>query len=130
VLANRTPERARRLAAEFADVGPTKGVGFEDLAGPPFDLVINATSASLSGEVPDIDSAVIGSTTVCYDMAYGRAPTPFVRWAQKRGCARAVQGWGMLVEQAAESFALWRGMRPQTEPVLQAIEAAALQGGG
>ncbi|MGQ0836318.1 MAG: shikimate dehydrogenase [Gammaproteobacteria bacterium] len=122
VIANRTPARARRLAAEFLDTGPVYGQGFGELTPPSFDLVINATSASLSGEVPDITAGVIGPETVCYDMAYGRAPTAFVRWATARGCAQAVQGWGMLVEQAAESFLLWRGLRPETRSVLQAIE--------
>jgi shikimate dehydrogenase len=128
VLANRTPDRARRLAAEFADVGAVYGQSFAELAPPSFDLVINATSASLSGEVPDITAGIIGPETVCYDMAYGRGQTAFVRWALERGCARAVQGWGMLVEQAAESFLLWRGVRPETRSVLQAVERGATAG--
>jgi shikimate dehydrogenase len=127
-VANRTADRARRLAAEYADLGPIYGQSFGELAAPSFDLVINATSASLSGEVPDVTAAVIGPETVCYDMSYGRAPTTFVRWALERGCARAVQGWGMLVEQAAESFHLWRGVRPETRPVLQTVERGAAPG--
>lgn len=121
VVGNRTPERARKLADDFEDIGRVSGRSFSDLPGEAFDLVINATSASLSGEVPQIDAGVIGSETVCYDMAYGRAQTAFVRWAIERGCARAVQGWGMLVEQAAESFELWRGVRPETKPILTAL---------
>jgi shikimate dehydrogenase len=124
-IANRTPERARKLAAEYADLGPVTGQSFGEVKAPSFDLVINATSASLSGEVPDITASVIGPETVCYDMAYGRTPTAFVRWALERGCARAVQGWGMLVEQAAESFQLWRGVRPETRSVLQVVERGA-----
>ncbi|HWZ62247.1 MAG TPA: shikimate dehydrogenase [Steroidobacteraceae bacterium] len=121
VIANRTPERAQALAAAFTDLGSTQGVGFEDVGDQPFDLVINATSASLSGEIPPLPPSVIGPGTVCYDLAYGRAATAFVDWARGRGCAQALQGWGMLVEQAAESFRVWRGIRPATGKVLAAL---------
>jgi len=123
VIANRTPERAEALAAAFADLGVTQGVGFEYVGETPFDLIINATSASLSGDIPPIPAGAIGPRTVCYDLAYGRSAMAFVRWAQQSGCVRAVQGLGMLVEQAAESFRLWRGVRPQTAPVLAALKA-------
>jgi len=122
VIANRTPERAEALAAAFADLGVTQGVGFEYVGETPFDLIINATSASLSGDIPPIPAKAIGPHTVCYDLAYGRSAMAFVRWAQQSGCARAVQGLGMLVEQAAESFRLWRGVRPQTAEVLAALK--------
>jgi shikimate dehydrogenase len=121
VIANRTPERAQALAAAFTDLGSTQGVAFEDVGDQPFDLVINATSASLSGEIPPLPPSVIGPGTVCYDLAYGRAATAFVDWARGRGCAQALQGWGMLVEQAAESFRVWRGIRPATAKVLAAL---------
>jgi shikimate dehydrogenase len=121
VIANRTPERAAALAAAFADLGVTQGVGFEDVGAEPFDLVINATSASLSGEIPPLPAAAIGPDTVCYDLAYGRSANAFVEWARGRGCAQALQGWGMLVEQAAESFLVWRGIRPSTARVLAAL---------
>jgi shikimate dehydrogenase len=121
VIANRTPERAQALAAAFTDLGITQGVAFEDVGDQPFDLVINATSASLSGEIPPLPPSVIGPGTVCYDLAYGRAATAFVDWARGRGCAQALQGWGMLVEQAAESFRVWRGIRPATAKVLAAL---------
>jgi shikimate dehydrogenase len=124
VIANRTPDRAKALAAAFAQLGDVQGVGFRDVAGGPFDLVINATSASLSGEIPDVPAAVIGHDTFCYDMAYGKGDTAFVRWAMELGCRTAVPGWGMLVEQAAESFRLWRGVRPLTAPVLSALTAS------
>jgi shikimate dehydrogenase len=123
VIANRTPERAEALAAAFADLGVTQGVGFEYVGETPFDLIINATSASLSGDIPPIPAGAIGPQTVCYDLAYGRSAMAFVRWARQSGCVRAVQGLGMLVEQAAESFRLWRGVRPQTGPVLAALKA-------
>ena len=122
VIANRTPERAEALAAAFADLGVTQGVGFAYVGDTPFDLIINATSASLSGDIPPIPAGAIGPETVCYDLAYGRSAMAFVRWAQQSGCALAVQGLGMLVEQAAESFRLWRGVRPATVEVLAALK--------
>jgi len=125
VIANRTSERAEALAAAFSDLGVTQGMGFENIEPTPFDLIINATSASLSGEIPPIPDAALGAQTVCYDLAYGRSATAFVRWAQGKGCARALQGLGMLVEQAAESFRLWRGVRPSTTRVLDALRERA-----
>jgi shikimate dehydrogenase len=121
VIANRTPDRARKLAAEFADLGSISGCGFGDLKGPPYDLIINATSASLQGEMPEMPVGLVGEDTICYDMAYGRGHTPFTLWAKSLHAARTTKGWGMLVEQAAESFQLWRGIRPDTQPVLQAL---------
>lgn len=126
LIANRTPERARDLAETFAKLGPVQGVGIRDIRGGPFDLVINATSASLSGDLPPMSDSVVGSETVCYDMAYGKTDTPFIQWSLKRGCARAVHGWGMLVEQAAESFRVWRGVKPSTGSVLTALKERAL----
>jgi shikimate dehydrogenase len=125
VIANRTPDRAASLAAAFSDLGATQGVGFEDVGSEPFDLIINATSASLSGDMPPVPAGVVGRATVCYDLAYGREATVFVDWARAHGCAQAVQGWGMLVEQAAESFRLWRGVRPATGTVLAALKVRA-----
>ena len=125
VIANRTAEKARTLAGDFHDLGPVSGVGFPYIPGGAFDVIINATSASLSGDVPDIPVGVIGEDTVCYDMAYGRADTAFIQWAVQHGCTHALQGWGMLVEQAAESFRVWRGVRPPTGPVLTALKERA-----
>ncbi len=121
VIANRNPERAVALAAEFADLGPVRGCGFADLEGPPFDLVINATAASLQGEMPALPPGLVGTATLCYDMAYGAGPTPFTRWGDTLGAGQSVKGWGMLVEQAAAQFELWRGLRPDTAPVLAAL---------
>ena len=125
VIANRTAERAAALAAAFADLGATQGLGFEFIEPTPFDLIINATSASLSGDIPPIPPEAIGELTVCYDLAYGRSASAFVQWALRAGCARAEQGLGMLVEQAAESFRLWRGVRPATTQVLAALKERA-----
>jgi shikimate dehydrogenase len=121
VIANRTPARAQKLAAEFGDMGQISGCGFAEVQGPPYDLIINATSASLQGEMPEMPVGLIGEETVCYDMAYGRGHTPFTLWAKSLHAARITKGWGMLVEQAAESFLLWRGIRPETKSVLEAL---------
>jgi shikimate dehydrogenase len=120
-IANRTPDRARKLAAEFADLGLISACGFADIQGPPYDLIVNATSASLHGEMPNLPVGLVGEETVCYDMAYGRGHTPFTLWAKSLHAGRTTKGWGMLVEQAAESFLLWRGIRPDTQSVLQAL---------
>jgi shikimate dehydrogenase len=125
VIANRTADRAHAFAADFKDLGAVRGCGFDDLGEQAYDVVINATSASLAGEVPAIPASVMKSESLCYDMAYSKGDTPFLKWAKDNGCARAVQGWGMLVEQAAESFQLWRGVRPQTRPVLEALRERA-----
>ena len=121
-IANRTPFKARKLAAEFADMGQIAGCTFAELEGPPYDLIINATSASLQGEMPDVPDGLVGGQTLCYDMAYGRGHTPFTLWARSHHAHRTAKGWGMLVEQAAESFLLWRGIRPSTQPALEALE--------
>ena len=121
VIANRTPERAVNLASLFSDLGVVRGCGFEEVGDDAFDVVINATAAGLTGSVPNVAGSIIGSHTVCYDMSYSKSATPFVTWAIEQGCARAHKGWGMLVEQAAESFTLWRGIRPDTVPVLTAL---------
>jgi shikimate dehydrogenase len=120
-VANRTPHKARTLAEEFADMGKISGCEFADLRGPAYDLIINATSAGLSGEMPLLPAGIVSESTLCYDMSYGRGDTPFTRWAKSLHAARAVKGWGMLVEQAAASFELWRGIRPSTPPVLEAL---------
>ncbi len=118
-IANRTKERAEEIVAQFA--GSLLGVcGFDELAAlPPFDVLINATSAGLKGETPPFPGTLIAPESFCYDLVYGSGDTPFVTWAKAQGAARAVQGWGMLVEQAAESFAIWRGIRPDTKPLLK-----------
>ncbi len=121
-IANRTLGRAVMLCEEFADLGEISACGFDDVDDRPWDIVINATAASLAGDVPALPPQAIGPKTVCYDMAYGRSDTAFVRWARERGAAQARKGWGMLVEQAAEAYLLWTGKRPETRPVLEALE--------
>jgi shikimate dehydrogenase len=112
-LANRTADKARQLAATFAGVS---GCGLDELAGRSFDLVINATSAGLSGEELALPAKVFAPDCLAYEMVYGRT-TPFMALASASG-ARVADGLGMLVEQAAEAFFIWRGIRPDTRPVL------------
>lgn len=122
-IANRDGNRATELATEFATLGELRGCGFDAISPTVFDLVLNATSASLQETVPPIPPGAIGPTTLCYDMAYGKGDTVFTRWAKNAGAGRAETGWGMLVEQAAEAFQLWRGVKPETKPVLDAIRS-------
>jgi shikimate dehydrogenase len=121
-IANRTPERAQRLREEFSDLGEISTSSFDEVDDQPWDVIINATAASLAGEVPALPPRAVARDTVCYDMAYGRGETAFMRWATERGSKRAYKGWGMLVEQAAESYLLWHGVRPETQPVMDALE--------
>ena len=117
-IANRTVAKAEQLAHEFADLGPVAAAGFDWLS-EPVDLIINGTSASLAGELPPIDASLIQpGHTVCDDMMYGKDATGFNRWAAEHGAARCIDGLGMLVEQAAEAFCVWRGVRPDSAPVL------------
>ena len=130
VIANRTAASAGQLAAAFQELGPVSGCEFSRLQNRSFDLIVNATSASLRGEVPLIPIGVVDAATTCYDMAYGLGDTAFVAWAKRLGAGRAEQGWGMLVEQAAEAFELWRGVRPLTAPVLLALRTRAARATG
>ncbi len=121
VIANRTADRALDLARHFCTLGHTEGCGLPDVAGQDFDVIINATAASLSGAVPAIDPGVITADGLCYDMMYGDEPTVFMEWAARHGAGTVVDGLGMLVEQAAESFRLWRKVMPDTAPVIAAL---------
>jgi shikimate dehydrogenase len=124
VVLNRTNARADELAAAFAERGPVRSSTVVRLANDdPYDLVINATAASLSHDLPVLPANAINQHTFCYDMAYGTGGTVFTRWAHAEGAGGAAMGLGMLVEQAAEAFYIWRGVRPATAPVLQALQA-------
>ncbi|MHA6888292.1 shikimate dehydrogenase [Ralstonia pseudosolanacearum] len=131
-IANRTADRAITLVQRFEAAAKLHevemvGGGFDDLAvSDVFDVVINATAGSLQAQVPPIEPTVFGPNALAYDMMYGSQPTVFMQFAKRHG-ARAWDGLGMLVEQAAESFLVWRGMRPDTAPVLQAMREG-LQG--
>ena len=120
VIANRTLAKAEQLAGEFAELGPVSASAFEQLQGP-FDVIINGTSASLGGELPPLgDSLIEPGVTFCYDMMYAAQATPFCQWAAERDASNR-DGLGMLVEQAAAAFELWRGARPESATVLAAL---------
>ena len=122
LIANRTVERAEELATAFgeagANLGPISACSFDALGTQQFDLIINATSAGLHGEVPPFPASIIDAEVVCYDLSYAMKPTPFIAWATYNGATKAHQGWGMLVEQAAASFRIWRDVKPDTKPIL------------
>ncbi|QEA37806.1 shikimate dehydrogenase [Pistricoccus aurantiacus] len=118
-IANRTPEKAVQLAEDFRDLGEIAGGGYAEVEGR-FDLVINGTSASLGGTLPPLAETVFAPGATAYDMLYGAEPTVFLRWAARQG-ARPLDGLGMLVEQAAVSFQLWRGKRPDTQVVRERL---------
>ncbi|MEP5982568.1 MAG: shikimate dehydrogenase, partial [Marinobacter alexandrii] len=122
-IANRTVAKAEALAQLFAPVAPgveINAVGFER-PDQPYDLIINGTSASLQGDLPPLSPTVIGSETVIYDMMYSLQTTTFNQWALDNGAGRVFDGLGMLVEQAAESFRVWRGVQPETAPVIEEL---------
>jgi shikimate dehydrogenase len=120
-IVNRTVARAERLASEFAQCGDVSAGAYEALAGREFDIIINASSAGLSGEAPPLNAAVLTERSCCYDLLYGAAPTPFMRWAAHHAAWAVSDGLGMLVEQAAEAFFVWHAARPETGPVVQQL---------
>jgi shikimate dehydrogenase len=121
LIANRSLDRAQALARDFRMLGRILACQFQELGGQRFDLVINATSAGLHGELPPFPDSILGPSTLCYDLSYAMQDTPFASWAKSNGAGRVAQGWGMLVEQAAEAFFLWRGVRPNTQPLIQKL---------
>lgn len=125
-IANRTIGKANVLVEHFKNLGPVSACRFDAVpVTPPYDLIINATSAGLHGETPPYPAAAVSETTICYDLSYGLSPTPFSAWAREHGAAKSVMGWGMLVEQAAESFHIWRNVRPDTDSVLKQMTITA-----
>ncbi|MBK8814492.1 MAG: shikimate dehydrogenase [Methylococcaceae bacterium] len=123
VLANRTVQKSSDLAAEFCIFGDIEGCGFADLKRQQFDLIINATSASLNDQTPPLPENILAEDGVCYDLAYGNRPTSFVLWGMDHHAKKSLDGLGMLVEQAAEAFFTWRKARPKTKPVIDALNA-------
>ncbi len=121
VIANRRPEKAFELAALGAGHGNVCGSGYAELEGQTFDVVFNATSASLRAELPPVPATVFAPGCLAYELAYGKGLTPFLRLAQNAGVTQLADGVGMLAEQAAEAFAWWRGVRPDTAAVIDAI---------
>ena len=126
LIANRTLDKAQMIADHFAKHGPISACRFDMVpVGDPYDLVINATSAGVRGEMPPYPESAVSEKTFCYDLSYGLNVTPFSKWARELGAVNSVMGWGMLVEQAAESFEIWRGVRPDTAPVLKQMHINA-----
>ncbi|HLT64135.1 MAG TPA: shikimate dehydrogenase [Pseudohongiella sp.] len=121
VIANRTVARAEALQQLFADEAAIEVRANNNLADLRPDWIINGSSAGLQGEMPDLPASLVTDNTSCYDMVYAPGGTVFQHWAQKHGAVLALDGTGMLVEQAAESFFRWRGVRPDTAPVLEAL---------
>ena len=131
-IANRGAERAESLARQFADIAAPQGHtrrsavdagNFAKTAGRQFDAVINATSASLAGDSLPLPAGIHAPGSLAYDMMYGKGETPFLAQARQQGAGRLADGLGMLVEQAAEAFLVWRGVRPETAPVLAELRA-------
>ena len=119
VIANRTVEKAKQLAKGFSELGSVEGCGFEHLSDFKFDIVINGTSASLAGDLPPLPDTLLAKGACCYDMMYGAEPTVFMHWAKEHGATAVADGLGMLVGQAAESFKLWRGVKPEVQSVIE-----------
>ncbi len=117
-IANRTADKADTLARQFFDLVTVDAGNFAKIAGQTFDVVINATSASLSGATLPLPAGIFASGSLAYDMMYGKGETPFLALAREQGAARLADGLGMLVEQAAEAFLVWRGVRPDSAPLL------------
>lgn len=121
VIANRTVSKGKELAEEFAHFGKIEACGFNELKGKRFDIVINGTAASLKGEVPPLPENLFANHALAYDMMYGDKATAFMDWAALHGAERIADGLGMLVEQAAESYLVWHGVRPETKPVIAVL---------
>jgi shikimate dehydrogenase len=123
-IVNRTMDRAHELVQQFANEGNINAKSFSALEGKQFDVVINATSASLQGDLPPLATSTIAHAEMVYDMMYGREPTLFLQWAQKNNASRISDGLGMLVEQAAESFFIWRSVKPDTSSVIRQLRVS------
>ena len=124
VIGNRTAARAQALANRFRAIGPVRAAAMAEL--PAADLVINATAASLAGDLPELPGSLVLPATFAYDMMYADAGTPFLDWCRDRGAGRRADGLGMLVEQAAEAFLIWRGIRPDASDVLRLLRPRAV----
>ena len=122
-IVNRTVSKAQSLAIQFSNEGVVSACSYEDLKVKRFDLVINATSSSLQGELPPLPQTILNHSAACYDLMYGDADTLFMQWASDSGAATVLDGLGMLVEQAAEAFHIWHGERPDTASVLASLRS-------
>ena len=127
LIANRTVGKACQLAENFFEAGCISGCGLEEIPAHGYDLVINATAASLDNSLPAISGTLLNNTGLAYDMMYASRPTVFMEWASSLDVPRVHDGLGMLVEQAAESFNLWHGQKPETKPVFRVLESNRFQ---
>ena len=123
VISNRTKEKAMQLAEDFSNLGNISGCGLDEINNTRFDIVINGTSASLKGDLPPLPETIFAEGSCSYDMMYAAQATPFMQWSTENGASIVLDGLGMLVEQAAESFYIWRDVKPETKPVIQRIRA-------
>jgi shikimate dehydrogenase len=123
VIANRTVEKAITLSDEFSQLGEITACAYDSLENRQFDLILNATSASLTGKLPPLADNILAKNGCCYDLAYANQPTAFVNWGLTQGAIKSLDGIGMLVEQAAEAFYIWRGIRPETNPVIDLLNS-------
>lgn len=123
VLANRTVAKAVELAKIFSTIGPIEPCGLHELKDEQFDIIINGTAASLSGYVPPLPEDIFSEDALAYDLMYASQPTVFMQWAEAHGAGRVSDGLGMLVEQAAESFFIWLGKKPDTQVVIQKMRS-------
>ena len=121
VIANRTVSKAQALAEQFGNPGNLRACGYGEIGDASFDLVVNATSASLTGELPPVPASAFQPEGLAYELVYGKGMTPFLKLAKASGVERVADGVGMLVEQAAEAFFWWRGVRPATRPVMEKL---------
>ncbi|MCF6202299.1 MAG: shikimate dehydrogenase [Methylococcaceae bacterium] len=123
VIVNRTVDKAITLSHEFSQLGDIYGCSYDDIKNDQFDLIINATSASLSGELPPLPDNILAQKGCCYDLAYGNKPTTFVNWGLAHNAEKSLDGLGMLVEQAAEAFYIWRKIRPETRQIIDLLNS-------
>ncbi len=121
VIANRHIDRAAELAMHYDEQWKVIGCGFADIPHEPYDIILNSTSASMRGESLPLRSEIFGPNTLAYELVYGKGLTPFLRQAREAGAGKLVDGVGMLVEQAAEAFKWWRGLRPDTRAVIDQL---------
>ncbi|HHB92280.1 MAG TPA: shikimate dehydrogenase [Thioploca sp.] len=122
IIANRTLSKAEKLAEIFSHLGNINASSYANLTGQSYDLIINGTSASLQGEIPPLADGLISKDGWCYDMMYANSATPFMQWAKNQGAINILDGLGMLVEQAAESFYIWRKVKPDTTKIIQQLK--------
>ena len=127
LITNRTKQKATQLADIFSDLGTINGCGLDEINGRDFDIVINGTSASLKGDLPALPDSIFRGNSCSYDMMYAAQATPFMQWSNENGASQVFDGLGMLVEQAAEAFFIWRGVRPKTATVIQTIRQQLTQ---